>query len=248
MDLYGWKYEGRKISDKLHEQILVMIGILNDPEKVEGRKWPALQKIISSELGVATGQVRTIKRTMEEFGILKKGSLNANDVPDGKNIFTKSGITLIDLLTTEELMRKKHDKESEEQIREIRNIYKLYYQKVLSNYTYVEDGKVLHPLRATLKALKKFEYLDYWEWYLLNTVIRQDDNKEEESELEECIINYREGKLQFKESDLIENMLSHSYVLGNFEYSGLIRIVGTKEKLKITLNSDENEIIEEIIK
>ncbi|OCA97840.1 hypothetical protein [Clostridium beijerinckii] len=248
MDLYGWKYEGRKISDKLHEQILVMIGILNDPEKVEGRKWPALQKIISSELGVATGQVRTIKRTMEEFGILKKGSLNANDVPDGKNIFTKSGITLIDLLATEELMRKKHDKESEEQIREIRNIYKLYYQKVLSNYTYVEDGKVLHPLRATLKALKKFEYLDYWEWYLLNTVIRQDDNKEEESELEECIINYRAGKLQFKESDLIENMLSHSYVLGNFEYSGLIRIVGTKEKLKITLNNDENEIIEEIIK
>jgi hypothetical protein len=248
MDLYGWRYEGRKISDKLHEQILIMIGVLNDPHKVGGRRWPALQSVISSELGVATGQVRTIKRTMEELGILKKGSLNASDIPDGKKIFTSAGMTLIDLLATEELMRTKNDEESKEQIREIRNIYKLYYQKVLISYTYVGVGKVLHPLRATLKAIKKFGHLDYWEWYILNTVISQDDNVNEETKLEQFITNYRAGQLQFKESDIIENMLSHSYVLGNFEYSGLICTVGTKESLKITLNNDENEIIAKIIK
>lgn len=34
MYLRGWKYEGRKIADKLHEQMLVIVEILNDPDQV----------------------------------------------------------------------------------------------------------------------------------------------------------------------------------------------------------------------
>lgn len=248
MKLSGWKYEGRKISDKLHEQMLGIMEILNDEKQVAGKNWPALQKDISSRLGIATGQVRTIKRMMEEFGILKKGALNANKVPNAKEIYAENGRTLVELLETEKLMRENHVAGNAELMKEIKSIYKLYYQQVLVNYFYNDGGKILHPLRATLKALKKYGQLNYWEWYLLNTVIRSDDNGKEEAELDKLIKEHRSGQLRFKNGDIIENMLSHSYVLGNFEYAGFVCVKGSKETIRITLNKDTQEIIDEITK
>lgn len=248
MYLCGWKYEGRKIADKLHEQMLGIVEILNDKSKVAGRNWPALQKYISAEMGIEPGQVRTIKRMMEEFGIIKKGALNACEVPEPNNIYTKNGHTFVELLATEKLMRQNLTSDNLETINEIKEIYKLYYQKVLVEYCYNDGEDILHPLRATLKALKKYYYLNYWEWYILNTVVKHDDNATEEAELDRLIIEYRSGRLCFKETDIIENMLSHSYVLGNFEYAGFVCVEGRKTNLKITLNKDEMKIIEEIIK
>ena len=46
MNLSGWKYEGRKISDKLHEQMLDIMAVLNDEKQAAGKNWPALQKDI----------------------------------------------------------------------------------------------------------------------------------------------------------------------------------------------------------
>lgn len=248
MYLSGWKYEGRKISDQLHEQMLVIIAFLNDEKQVAGRKWPALQKDISDKLGIAAGQVRTIKRMMESFGILKEGSLNANKVPDAKEIYAENGRTLVELLETEKLMKENQAAGDEELMKEIKSIYRLYYQQVLVDYAYHDDGKILHPLRATLKALKKYGYLNYWEWYLLNTVICSDDNLKEEEELDQLITAYRSGRLKFKPGDVIENKLSHSYVLGNFEYAGFVCVKGSKESIRITLNKDAQEIIDEITK
>ncbi len=248
MYLRGWKYEGRKISDKLHEQMLDIIAVLNDEKQVAGRKWPALQKDISDKLGIATGQVRTIKRMMEAFGILKEGSLNSYKIPNAKDIYAENGRTLVELLETEKLMRENQEANDEELMKEIKSIYRLYYQQVLVNYTYNEDGKILHPLRAALKALKKYEYLNYWEWYLLNTVIRSDDNLEEEAELDRLITAYRAGQIKFMSGDIIENKLSHSYVLGNFEYAGFVCVSGSKESIRIILNKEAQEIIDEITK
>ena len=248
MYLRGWKYEGRKIADKLHEQILGIVEILNDPAQVGDKKWPDMQKYISRELGIATGQVRTIKRMMEEFDIVKKGSLNALEVPTPENIYTENGKTLLELMATEKLMRENPNKDNMEIVKEISDIYKLYYQKVLAAYAYNEDGEILHPLRATLKALKKHNHLNYWEWYILNTDIHEDDNAEQEAEFDQHINDFRTGKLRFSSNDLIENVLSHSYVLGNFEYAGLVCVEGSKPNLKITINPAANEIIEEIIK
>mgnify|MGYP000924889287 CR=1 FL=1 len=247
MYLSGWKYEGRKIADKLHEQMLQIIEILNDPNRVAGRNWPALQKYISVELGIATGQVRTIKRMMEEFGIVKKGVLNASSVPKAEEIYTKQGNTLVELLETEKLMRENPSADNFELIKEIKSIYQLYYQKVLTSYCYNDDGDLLHPLRATLKALRKYGHLNYWEWYLLNTVIRNDDDANKEAEFDRFITEYRTGKLHFKDTDIIENQLSHSYVLGNFEYAGLVCVEGSKFSLKITPNEEFKDVIDEII-
>ena len=248
MYLRGWKYEGRKISDKLHEQILAIVEILNDPEKVGKKNWPELQKYISAELGIATGQVRTIKRMMEEFDIVKRGALNANDVPDPEYIYTKNGKTLLDLIATEKLMRKNPSMDNLQLLREIRGIYQLYYQKVLLAYSYNENGEILHPLKMTLKMLNRYRYLNYWEWYLLNTIIRSDDDEDQELEFDRFIKDFRSGKIRFKETDIIENQLSHSYVLGNFEYAGLVCIEGSKPKMKITINQNAEETVKEILK
>lgn len=247
MQLRGWKYEGRKISDKLHEQILAIVDILNDSSKVGKKKWPELQKYIANELGITTGQVRTIKRMMEELDIVKKGVLNAYSIPDAAVIYTDNGKTFVELMATEKLMKQRLNADNLETLKEIRKIYRLYYQKVLAAYTYNQNGQILHPLRATLKAIKKFGYLNYWEWYLLNTIIQSDDNEAEEAKLEENITLYREGKLKFREADIKEYQLSHSYVLGNYVYAGLVCVKGSKPRIKITINPEYNEIIDEIL-
>lgn len=247
MYLSGWKYEGRKISDQLHEQMLVIMEMMNDPNIVRDMNWPALQKVIALELGVAPGQVRTIKSTMEVLGILKKGSLNANDIPSSNTIYTKDGRTLVELIATEQMLKDNISHNSFKAIESIQNIYRLFYQSMLVKYSFNMGGNILHPLVATLKALKKYESLDFWEWYILNSCIRNDANEKEEEELDRLINEYRTGKIRFKEGDVIENQLSHSYVLGNFIYTGLITAEGSKYKLKIRINEGEKETINDIL-
>lgn len=247
MLLSGWKYEGRKISDKLHEQILGIVEIINSPEKVAGRNWPELQKYISRELDIAPGQIRTIKRMMEEFDIVKKGSLNAQEIPS-VYVYTENGKTLIELMETERLMMQKPSADNLETMKEIKKIYQLYYQKVMLAYSYNDSGHILHPLKATLKALRKYNYLKYYEWYLLNTFILDDDNAEQEQELDSAIIEYRTGNLKIKDEDIVENQLSHSYVLGNFVYTGFVEVEGKKPDLKITINKEAEHLVDEILR
>lgn len=247
MQLKGWKYEGRKIADKLHEQILSIVEILNDSSRVGNKNWPELQKYIAGELCITTGQVRTIKRMMEELDIIKKGVLNAYSIPNAAVLYTDNGKTFVELMVTEKLMKQRLNTDDLEAVKEIRNIYRLYYQKVLAAYTYNQNGRTLHPLRATLKAVKKFGYLNFWEWYLLNTIIQTDDNEEEEAKLEKSITAYREGKINFRGTDITENRLSHVYVLGNYVYAGLVCVKGNNQGLKVTVNHEYDEIIDEIL-
>lgn len=246
MLLNGWKYEGRKISDKLHEQILGIVEIINSPEKVAERNWTELQKYISSELDITPGQVRTIKRMMEEFDIVKKGALNSKEIPS-VDVYTENGKTLIDLMETERLMMQKPSVDNLVTMEEIKKIYKLYYQKVMLAYCYNDNGHILHPLKATLKALRKYKYLKYYEWYLLNTFIRDDNNAEQEQELENAITQYRNGNLKIKDADIVENQLSHTYVLGNFVYAGFIEVEGNKPDLKITINKETEHLVDKIL-
>ncbi len=250
MDLRGWKYEGRKISDSLHVQMLSMMEILNDPAQVNGRTWGgSLQAYIGDVLGISSGQVRTIKRMMEEFNLLKKGALNQSSVPSRESIYTKNGEMLLELFASEKLMKEKKSLTDLEQIKEINSIYKLYYQGVLIEYNFKNSkGKKLHPLKATLKAVRKFDYLDYWEWYILNTIITQDDSEDEEKELEKTIMKYRNGEIKLSESDIKEYSLSHSYVLGNFVHAGFLRLEGRKQSIKIFIDTDVEEIVNNILK
>ncbi len=248
MNLYGWKYEGRIISDSLHHQIMEIIRILNDPDKVQNRTWGgSLQKFIGEEMGISDGQVRTIKRMMEEFDIIKPGALNQRTIPD-KNIYTHNGEVLIKLFESEELLKQQHSENTYEQLERIKEIYKLFYLKILVKYTIKnKDGNEFHPAIILLKALKKHGYLTYWEWYLLNTFINSDNNPEEEQEFDKYIMSFRNGSLKASELKIVENVLAHSYILGNFAYAGLIKIEGKKENMKITINEKNRDLIDEIL-
>lgn len=248
LKLKGWKYEGRKIADKLQQQMLSIVEILNDSSRVGNKNWTELQKYIAGELGITPGQIRTIKRMMEELDIIKKGVLNTSSISNTSEIYTDNGRTFVELMAIEKLMNQRGNTEDQETVREIRTIYCLHYQKVLAAYTYKQNGRTLHPLRATLKAVKKFGYLDFWEWYLLNTIIQTDEDEEEEVRLEKIISDYRAGEINSQVMDITENRLSHVYVLGNYEYAGLVCVKGNNQRLKVTLNHDYDEIIDEILR
>lgn len=250
MNLSGWKYEGRIISDTLQHQIMGVIKILNDPEKVRNRTWGgSLQKFIGNELGISDGQVRTIKRMMEEFDILKPGALNKRTIPDKSNLYSENGEVLIRLFESEELLKQKPSKDSYEQLEKIKEIYKLFYLKILVKYTIRDkDGNEFHPAVILLKALKKYDYLTYWEWYLLNTIITSDNDPEAEREFDKYLTNIRNRTLKVSDLKIIENVLSHSYILGNFAYVELIQIEGKKENMKITINEKNKQLINELLK
>ena len=250
MDLYGWKYEGRTISDKLQEQIMGIIEFLNDPVKVANRKWgKELQISIGRELDISDGQVRTIKRMMEEFDILIKGKLNRNIVPKRETIYSENGKFLLKVFENEKLLSQSNDAESIEELKKFRKIYKLSYFKILTQYTIEnEDGTKFRQAFVLLKALRKFGHLTYWEWYLLNTFITSENDKEQEEEFEEHLMSFRSGKIKESELAIKKNSLSHSYILNNFKYVGIIDVKGRKEDLKITINKKNKESLDLMFK
>lgn len=249
MDLTGWKYEGRIISDVLQHQIMEIIKILNNPDEVNNRTWGgSLQKYIGKQIGISDGQVRTIKRMMEEFDILKPGALNQRTIPDKSNLYSENGEVLIKLFESEELLKQKSSRDSSEQIDKIKEIYRLFYLKVLVKYTIKnKDGDKFHPALILLKALKKYEYLTYWEWYLLNTIVNSDNNPQEQLALDKYITDVRNGELKTSDLKITENVLSHSYILGNFSYVGLIKTKGKKENMIISINPDNSQMIDDIV-
>lgn len=249
MNLYGWKYEGRTISDKLQAQIMGIVKFLNNPSKVSNRRWgKQLQIAIGDNLGISDGQVRTIKRMMEEFDILKRGSLNRNDIPKREDIYSSNGEFLIKLFENEELLRQSNNPNILEELEKLEEIYKLSYLKILAKYTIsTEDGKSFRPALVLLNALIKFGHLTYWEWYLLNTIVMDENNLIQVEEFDKNIIAFRNGDLKVENLVVKGNVLSHSYILNNFKYVGLINIEGKKEELIVTINNQNREIIDLII-
>ena len=78
MDLSAGDMKDRKISDNLNGQMLSIMQILNDPSQVNNRTWGgSLPEYIGERLSISAGQVRTIKRMMEEVNILIPGALNS---------------------------------------------------------------------------------------------------------------------------------------------------------------------------
>ena len=233
MDLHGWKYVGRKISPEFHKSVVVFDEFFRDSFKVANRTWPAIQKDLAQILCVAPGQIRTIKSLMEEVGILRKGSLNMKEVPSISNIYTQDGKNIIDLLKTKIILQKKQKLQDTDNISKIDQVIRLLYLKAMGRVVIIDTTNRLHPLRATLKALLKYRSLDKIEWYLLNTIVKNDDNFAEEELLSEKIKLYRDGQLNISQLNIKSQALSHSYILGNYEYTGIIK----KQKL-----DDENKM------
>src|SRR5690606_17148692 len=79
LELKGWEYIGRNLGGELHNQFLKITGLLRDPVFLKGRTWGGqIQQEIGDYIGISPGQVRTIKRMLEQLGIIPKGVLEAN--------------------------------------------------------------------------------------------------------------------------------------------------------------------------
>lgn len=249
MILRGWPYEGRKISDLLNNQILEIINTLKTDTAIRGATWPVAQKYLSKKMGIATGQLRTIKRMMEKFGIVYKDSLNGARPIKLEDIVTKDGETLMELLASINVLEKMKDRESERQKQELKTVCNLFYFKaLLKDSQRNENGEVLTPLKVTLRAIKEFDYIDYWEWYMLNTFVTSDNDRDGYDSFKENLKKYRVGKLRFTEKDILENQLSHSYILGNFEYVGIIEKTGRKTELVVKIPRSKQALVDQYLK
>lgn len=234
MELHGWGYTGRNIGPDLHRQYKTMIDCLADPGFVNHSQWGTqIQEKIADVLKVKSGTVRTIKKVCSNFGLLNSYSFNSHNEIDSGKLLTKRGQIVYQAAALELLIDQSSemdDKKKEAVIKEINTLYEQAYCEALMYYRLTNsDGTSFHPLRATLIALEKYGRLDKWEWYLLNTVIRHDDNSEEQAELDRQIKKYREGEYSFTMHDVVENPKGHQYTPQYFEFAGLLHVIQRPE-------------------
>jgi len=229
MELRGWGYVGRNIDDSLHTQYRIIVDSLSDETFLNERTWGTpLQSSLAARLGTSAGQVRTIKRICEDLRLLHKGSLNMKSIPDSYLFLTEAGEKVYRASKFEENIDRILDVRKREKARShIKGLYEEGYTLAMAYYFYefnTTPRTRLHPLRATLKAFARYGTLDKWEWYLLNTDIRADDNPEMESLLHSHISAYRHGELSFSMNDVIEKPKGHQYFPQFLQYAGLVNL------------------------
>lgn len=218
MDLRGWDYTGRNIGPDLHRQFRIMIECLSDKSFTNHASWGNLiQDQLAAKMNVSSsGAVRTVKRVCVNFGLIVKDSFSSKNEIRSDNLLTPRG-QLVYLAVRLERQISESTNYSEETKKQayaqIKNLYEEAYCNALEYYHFTNsDGTKLHPLRATLKALQKYGKLDKWEWYLLNTFVRHDDNVTEEQVLDFYIKKYRDGEMEFTMSNVIEKPKGHQYI------------------------------------
>jgi len=231
MELRGWDYTGRNIGPELHKQYCTMIDCLSDSSFINHRNWSnAIQEDLATRLCVSSsGVVRTIKKIFEDFGLLNSNQISSKVEINPNFIITKRGSFLYYTATLEAgiLSADSISKaEQEKAMSYVKMLYEEIYCDALKGYYYDNgDGTFLSPLRATLKAVAKYGKLDKWEWYLMNTCIRHDDNTDEENKLDDLVSKYRKGLIQVNMNNVVEKPKGHQYIPQYFEYAGLLHVI-----------------------
>ena len=231
MKLRGWDYTGRNIGPELHKQFKIMVDCLSDASFVLEQTWGnPLQEKLAKKIGVSSsGAVRTVKKMCDNFGFFLPNSISSKEAINSSKILSKRGAIVYQAATLE--MQITNSFEFDENTKnkallEVKSLYEEAYCDALIYYHFKNsDGTYFYPLSATIKALRKYKKLDKWEWYLLNTLIRHNNNSNEEEMLDKCIKEYRDGKCSFSMKDVIEKPKGHQYTPQYFEFAGLIHIV-----------------------
>ena len=229
--LRGWDYTGRNVGHELHDQFRRMIDLLMTPAFVNHRSWGTdVQEDIAKGLGVSSsGAIRTIKKMYEMFGFFERDALNSRDEIDSANLLSERGTAMYGITKLEYQVEKDDsldEKKRKDALAQIKLLYEEVYCDALSHYYYTNnDGSHLCPLRTTLFALNKYGKLDKWEWYLLNTFVRHDENETELREFYNAVERYRSGRMTFSMDDVVEKPKGHQYIPQYFEYAGLVHVV-----------------------
>ncbi len=235
MNLKGWDYTGRNIGPDFHKQFRLMIVCLSEPSFTNHCSWGNdIQDRLAGEMHMTSaGAVRTVKRMCSNFGLLNEEAFSSRDEIINNDLLTTRGKLIFNAATLEQQVEVSQDFDDltkERVYSQIKKLYEEAYCEALKYYYFTNnDGSFLHPLRATLRAVKKYGNLDKWEWYLLNTYIRHDDDYEEEKTLEEYIQRYREGEFHFSMNNVVEKPKGHQYTPQYFEFAGLFHVVQRPE-------------------
>ena len=252
MELRGWDYTGRNIGPDLHRQFRIMIDCLSDPEFTNHSPWgnPLQDRLATYMKLSSSGAVRTVKRVCMNFGFLVETSFDSKVEIDVEHMLTERGQLVYQAakLEQEVIDSSKYDDDRKKEIfKQIKNLYEEAYCDALKHYFFENaDNTKLHPLRATLRAMEKYPTLDKWEWYLLNTCIRHDDNTQEEHNFDICIEKYKNGELSFTMENVVEKPKGHQYIPQYFEYAGLMKVVQRPE-WSISDSGKHKEIKEEVL-
>ena len=230
MDLRGWEYTGRNIAPELHHQYRMMCKLLSCSTFVSHQTWGnPLQEQLAMQMGASSsGAIRTIKKMFVNFGFLDTRVINSHTELYGQPFLTKQGELLLNIAILEEQIHESEDfdeKTKENAYKQIKILYEEVYCDALAHY-YIktDDGENFCPLRATLQSLSTYQTMDKWEWYLMNTFIRHDDNESEKDELNEAILKYRKGELSFTMENFIEKPKGHQYTPQHYDFAGLVNL------------------------
>lgn len=235
MNLRGWDYTGRNIGPDLHRQFRIMVDCLSDRTFVNHSTWgnPIQDKLAEKMKMSSSGAVRTVKKMCVNFGFFTDGALSSRSEIDTENLLSARGQLVYQAATLEEQIELSNSLDSQSKkhaLVQVKSLYEEAYCDALKNY-YIEnsDGTRLCPLRATLRALQRYRKMDKWEWYLLNTFVRRDDDEDAEEELAAYIEKYRRGEMSFSMQNVVEKPKGHQYTPQYFEYAGLLHVVQRPE-------------------
>ncbi len=235
MELRGWDYTGRNIGPDLHRQFMIMIECLSDSNFTNHSAWNnSIQERLAPYMEMSSaGAVRTVKRVCANFGLIIEQSFESRQEIDCSNLLTKRGKIVYQAAKLESQVNDSdsYDEDTKKQINtQIKNLYEEAYCSALTHYYFTySDNRKLHPLRATLQAIEKYGRLDKWEWYLLNTCVRHDDDLEEMKDLDKRITEYRDGQLSFSMKNVVEKPKGHQYIPQYFEFAGLLHVIQRPE-------------------
>lgn len=230
MDLRGWDYTGRNIAPELHRQYRKMCQLLAFDTFVNHQKWGnPLQEQLAKQIGTSSGVIRTIKKMFVDFGFFNTDVINNHTELYGQKFLTKRGEVLFNVTKLEEQLQESsgYDEKTKEIIyKQIKNLYEeIYCEALIHSYKKNNDGTYFSPLRATLLTLSRYTKMDKWEWYLMNTFIRHDDNIEEQKNLDEAIQAYRQSVLSFSMENVVEKPKGHQYTPQHYDFAGLVSLV-----------------------
>lgn len=248
MELIGWNYTGRVLNKKSHQIMVDMAVQIRDNADEYKSPWNTdFQTKIAASIGIKTpGQIRTLKKFMEQVGLLRKGTLKSATITEYSNIISDEGKVIINLTEINNIVSSIDSEKCVTFTNLVEETIRLIYLKNLLKTTISNDkDEQFRPAYLFAKACKEFTQLDYFEWYFLNNFVSSENSEEQWATFVDAVNKYRNGEIRQSVIKIIRKDLSHSYILKSFENVGLVVSFEDSEKLKhYRINNSLKEIID----
>lgn len=247
LKLMGWQNTGRNWDESLIVQTVRTIELLQDEGFVQGEPWGHdLQYRLASAIGSnSDGTIRTITTMMRQMGVLAPGALRPRQVVSSSSLLSTTGRVLFRVLQMSLAAKNLSDSSLRDKLEQpLQDVQRALFARAMLNHFFPSGARgtgnrPLHPLRAVMKALRRFGYLDRMEWYLLNTYIVEDDNAEHEEQLASAIFRKRSRQLSLSMDNVVKNQKGHQYLPQQLQAAGFVDLAYSgKTWIRMTENTE----------